>query len=126
MSNAFHRRVFILSYFDDKIPKFATLEDQNAFHQALGRMVAYGLQSGAEHDTIQLVSSGITQKPLEIDAAYYRPIQASTVDEDGFYRGLPVQYEESEFRFNLASQSEGTPFVMGAVLHEDGKWGFHS
>lgn len=120
-----HTRVIVLSYFEDEVPLHATHQEQEAYYAALGRMVAYGLyhdRNKAEDSTTQYVEMGFRKNPVEIDAAYHKPVpQQRYVDWTPKHIGTP-----DEAITNLNFMLACNPFVMGAPLHSDGKWGFHS
>ncbi len=120
-----HTRVLVLNYFEDEVPLHATDKEQQEWHAALGRMVAYGLyhdRNPAEESTTQYVRLSFREQPVEIDACYHKPVPLLRY-EDGMAKfiGSP-----DEVISNLSFMLSGSPFVMGAVLHSDGKWGFHS
>ena len=120
-----HTRVIVLNYFEDEVPLHATDKEQQEWYAALGRMVAYGLyhdRNPAEESTTQYVRLGFRENPVEIDACYHKPVPLLRY-EDGMAKfiGSP-----DEVISNLSLMLTGNPFVMGAVLHSDGKWGFHS
>jgi len=121
-----HTRVIVLSYFEDEVPLHATHQEQEAYYAALGRMVAYGLyhdRNKAEDSTTQYVDMGFRKNPVEIDACYHKPIQQLRyADGTPKFVGTAAQ-DIKELREHLTSSN---CFVMGAVLHSDGKWGFHS
>lgn len=109
-----HTRILVLNYFEDDVPVHDTKEEQDKWYAALGRMVAYGLRNErnkAEQDTMQYVSLGFRKNPLEIDACYESSVS---------YQNMPSL---NSLREEL---SRSNRFVMGAVLHSDGEWGFHS
>jgi hypothetical protein len=121
-----HTRVIVLSYFEDEVPLHATDKEQQEWYAALGRMVAYGLhqdRNKAEDSTTQYVDMGFRKNPIEIDAVYHEPVpQPRYADGTPKFVGTAAQ-DIKELREHLASSN---CFVMGAVLHSDGKWGFHS
>ena len=124
MTNSFHRRVITLTYFD--LPEFKSLEEQDEWHRALGRMVAYGLQREAENDTVQMVNVGLDRGD-EISGAYYPALVASENHPEFGFRTT-----ENSRTFDLAADilkrpyMTSHPFVIGAVKDHDGKYGFHS
>lgn len=122
-----HTRVVVLNYFEDEVPLHTTDKEQQEWYAALGRMVAYGLyndRSKAEDSTTQYVSLGFRKKPMEIDACYHMPVLQPRYEVWGAkYVGTADQYLQ-ELQYLLTTPKNG--FVMGAVLHSDGKWGFHS
>ena len=122
-----HTRVVVLNYFEDEVPLHSTIEEQQEWYAALGRMVAYGLyndRNKAEDATTQYVRLGFRKKPVEIDACYHMPVpQPRHEDGSPRYGGTVSNYLHG-LQDTLTTQKSG--FVMGAVLHSDGKWGFHS
>ena len=119
-----HKRILILTYFEDEVPLHNTDKEQQEWYAALGRMVAYGLRNEAnkaEHDTMQYVSLGFRKNPLEIDACYNSEVVRQA--EGKFPHDLPKQCLNT-LHDNLTMKGES--FVMGAVLHSDGVWSFHS
>ena len=124
MSNSFHRRVITLTYFD--LPEFKSREEQDEWHRALGRMVAYGLQREAENDTVQMVNLGLDRGD-EISAAYYPALQASEIHpEFGFRTTAPSRAFDTASEVLTKTCAGHYPFVIGAVKDHDGKYGFHS
>lgn len=122
----FHTRLINLTYCDQDLPKFETQEQVDAWYKALGRMVAYGMNAEHTDDTVQLVVGGINKNPQEIVLSYHHPLTPLR-DEEGCLR-----YTDSADQIvndaikALVKKTEYRPFVIGAVLHSDGKWGFHS
>ena len=121
-----HTRVLVLNYFEDEVPLHATDKEQQEWYAALGRMVAYGLYHDkfrAADSTTQYVRLALRKNPVEIDAVYHKPVPQQRY-EDGTPKFVGTAGQDiKELREHLASSN---PFVMGAVLHSDGKWGFHS
>lgn len=127
MSNQYHTRVFVLNYSNDSLPKFETAAEIDEYHRALGRMVAYGM-APSDEDTVTLVAAGITQNPLEVCAAYYYPLPAQRMENgERWYIGSASEVVGTLID-TLAEKSKALhrPFVMAAVKHNDGKFGFHS
>ena len=120
-----HTRVIVLTYFEDEVPLHATGKEQQEWYAVLGRMVAYGLyhdRNKAEDNSTQYVKLGFRKNPIEIDAVYHRPLpQLRHEDGHAEYLGTP-----EEALTNLQFMLFCNPIVMGAVLHSDGTWGFHS
>lgn len=119
-----HTRILILNYFEDEVPIHDTKEEQDKWYAALGRMVAYGLRNErnrAEHDTMQFVSMTFDLNPTEIDACYSSEVARWA---DGEFTRGPAEECLDNLYENLTKK--GQQFVMGAVLHSDGEWGFHS
>ena len=122
-----HTRVLVLNYFEDEVPLHATDREQQEWYAALGRMVAYGLyhdKNKAEDSSTQYVRLGFRKSPVEIDACYHKPVLQQRY-EDGTPKFVRTadQYL-NELRYELTTPNDC--FAMGAVLHSDGKWGFHS
>lgn len=124
-----HTRVVVISYFEDEVPLHTTLEEQQEWYAALGRMVAYGLhddRNKAEDSSTQLVRLGLRNKPMEIDACYHIPVP---VMQPRYADGVPKYIGIADHHLHELQDSLTTTkncFVMGAVRHPDGKWGFHS
>lgn len=126
----YHRRILVLDYSDEGIPMHKTQEDLDAWYQAVGRMVTYGLKKEASEDTIQLVTAGLTRNPAEFCAAFHRTLPACAEKyQDGHSRYIGSTSEATDNfvdSLHRLSEEQGRSFVMAAVLHSDGKWGFHS
>ena len=127
MSNKYHQRVIILNYSEDDVPAFTNHADQNARYQALGRMVAYNLQPDAVDDSTQIVTGHLRRNPLEICLSYPPPAVAVS-DDDGYrvHSGTKSMVDHHIWEAQHHISDTGRPFTMGAVLHNDNKWGFHS
>lgn len=130
MSNTYQRRIINLTYFPKSLPSFTTQDAQDDYYRALGRMVAFGLLHDPADDTIQVVNASITNKPLEICATYHPPVSAQPeryADGHRKYLGSPGERTDTLITAMLEdAQKQGRPFVMAAVFHNDGRWGFHS
>lgn len=126
----FHKRVFVFTYFDEDLPKFETQEEIDEWHRALGRMVAYGLNRDATEDTIEIVTAGLTTKPLEVCAGYHARLPVTDVkDADGnlcYYKGDGAKLDTVLDQLTIKARGQHRAFVMAAVKHSDGKFGFHS
>ena len=124
--NLYHQRVVVLKYNERTIPKFQTQAEIDAWHQAVGRMVCYGLIQDGLEDATDLVFGTITDRPLELCCGYY-PAQPSYPEkyEDGYPKVLGSLASKVE-QFVTMLNGGRRPFVVGAILHSDGKWGFHS
>ena len=122
-----HTRVVVLHYFEDEVPLHTTDKEQQEWYAALGRMVAYGLyndRNKAEDSSTQFVRLDLRKNPVEIGACYHKQVlQPRYEDGEPKYVETATQYLH-ELQDKLTTQKSG--FVMGAVLHSDGKWGFHS
>ena len=122
-----HTRVLVLNYFEDEVPLHATDREQQEWYAALGRMVAYGLYHDkfrAADSTTQYVRLALRKNPVEIDAYYHKPVPQQRYG-DGTPKFVRTAYQYlNELRYELTTPKDC--FVMGAVLHGDGKWGFHS
>lgn len=127
MSNQYHQRIVVLNYSEDDVPTFNNQKDQDAWYQALGRMVAYDLQRDAVDNSTQIVSGRLSRNPTEVCLDYFPP--AFTVrDEDGHVvvGGIKSMVDWRIWEAQSHMRDTGRPFTMGAVLHSDNKWGFHS
>ena len=56
MSKAANIRVVRLFWFDGAIPKFETTAELKEWHEAVGRMVTYGMHHDHDDDTVQYVN----------------------------------------------------------------------
>lgn len=126
----FHKRVFVLTYFDEDLPKFETQEEVDDWYRALGRMVAYDLNRDDTEDTIELVTAGLTTNPLEVCAGYHARLPVTDVyDDQGnpcFYQGDGAKLDNVLDGLAFKARGKHRAFTMAAVKHSDGKFGFHS
>ncbi len=109
-------RIMRMSFSPEDI-KFETDEQINAFHMALGRMVAYAMASDYERD-IEVVSITI-DKSHEITAAYW----------PGWSRGETYEQNAPQYALeeSLRPFKMNTAFTMGAVPRDEGvRYSFHS
>lgn len=124
------KRLVVIDYNPSNLPTFGTSAEIDEYHRALGRMVAYGLLHEAEEDTVQLVQAALATAPLEICATYHQPISSQRERyADGQPKYIGSSAERNDNFLNAVrteSLSRGRPFVMAAILHQDGKWAFHS
>ncbi len=127
MSNKYHQRVIILNYSEKDVPTFTNQVDMDAWYQALGRMVAYGMQRDAVDDSTQIVAGNLRRNPLEICLTYSPPALAMR-DDDAYrvHSGTKSMVDHHIWEAQHHMSDTGRPFTMGAVLHNDNKWGFHS
>ena len=128
MSKTFHTRLINLNYAQEDLPRFETDEETQRWYAAVGRMVLYGMYDQQDRDTVQLVSATIATNPVEMDAGYFPRVPSTTETwEDGSPRYFDSPSAKVEnFLVEFRNMSDGRAFVMGAVLHSDGKFGFHS
>lgn len=123
----FHTRVVALTYTTDEVPEFKTAEERKAWYQALGYLVAYGLHTPdnepADH-SMDLITMYFSKYLERINVGYFKPVIQERY-EDGSLRYLGTP-EEKLNQLKEALASSPMPFSIGAVLGEDGKWGFHS
>lgn len=127
--NRYHQRFFVLHYDEKSLPKFETGAEVQDFYAALGRMMFYGLQREATEDRVDIVTAGITQNPVEITAAYHRPLPARDTWGDGtpkYIDSTSWACDELVKKLTHAAREQGRAFVMAAVKHNDGEFGFHS
>lgn len=117
-NRTFHTRVVVVHYDSNDLDAPG---DRQKWYYALGRLVAYGLQDKDREDSTQLVSLSLGNP--EMTACYHKPLPVPR-DKDGFeiYSGSPEQAVHVMWD-RLRSEQ---PFVLGAVQHDDGEWGFHS
>jgi hypothetical protein len=110
------KRVITITYAVEDI-KFKTDAEINAFHKALGRMVAYGTSSD-EPRNIEYVNMSI-DRDREITGAYFPP----------WKRG--ETYEDNRAQYKLEASFDefktGRAFVIGAIPRDGGvRYSFHS
>lgn len=125
-----HTRIIVLNYFEDEVPIHDTKEEQEKWYAALGKMAAYGLYhslNSAEDDTLQRVSLGFRKNPVEILACYHAPVQQERYETGGvkYMSQHSLGLSAMAHLYNKISSPNNT-ICMGATLHQDGKWGFHS
>jgi hypothetical protein len=104
--------------------KFDTMQKQDAFHQALGRMVAYALaMEDGKSDFVSLSINKGDAAP-EITAAYYRAVSY------GPQRYIGTDYGKHQDAVKVLANLHhglGTAFVMGGIPREGGTtYSFHS
>lgn len=122
----YHTRVFIFDFQDDKLPQFKTREDYEKFEAMIGRMVMYGCYDQQPCDTIQYANGFIAPAGDEMIVSYRKLEAQPETWDDGSrkYMNSPLAAVET---FKGAMQREGASYItIGAVLHDDKKWGFHS
>lgn len=126
----YHKRVFILHYCGEDVPMFATDAERDDYLKAVGYLVTYGMSRDADEDMLEVVTAGLTGKPLEIDAAYHARLPVTDVkDAEGypiFYKGDGAKLDAALDPLIGKAREKHRAFVMGAVKHNDGKFGFHS
>ena len=111
------QRVVSISYAVEEI-QFKTDEEFNAFHAALGRMVAHGIASDRPRD-IEFVNLAINHD-LEITGVYFPAWSRGET-----YSENKVQYDLDN-AFNTLRDG-GQPFVMGGIPRDGGvRYTFHS
>lgn len=127
MYNKYHQRVIILNYSEEDVPTFTNHADQNAWYQALGRMVACDLQRDAVDDSTQIVTGNLSRNPLEICLSYSPPAVAVR-DEKGYtvHAGTKAMVDHYIWEARRHMLDTGQSVTMSAVLHSDNEWGFHS
>ncbi len=109
-------RVVKVSFSPDEM-RFQTDAELDAFHMALGRMLAYGMASDAER-SLDVVVMGI-DKSHEITAAYW----------PGWSRGEGYTHNQPQYDLDnsLRAFQMSRPFVMGAVPRDGGiNYSYHS
>lgn len=127
----YHRRIFVLNFSADDIPRFTTDKEAHDFHAAIGRMVMYGLHAQADNDedTVSLVTGGLTDKGTEVCCAYH-----ATLDEypekwpDGSTKVLgstASQINDLLSELVRKGQQKWRAFVMAGINRGD-HWSFHS
>lgn len=127
MSNNYHTRIFVLAYSDLALEKLRNT-NIDAFHQALGRQVAYNLFRDRDEDMVEYVSASLHDN--EVVACHHPMLKAlPEVYGDGVKRYIGSNQEQVncfDQALRAKTQDLGRPFVLGAILHSDGQWGFHS
>lgn len=123
-NNKYHQRVFVLNYDEQSLPKFETQAEVDEFHKTVGRMICYGLAREAETDRVDVVVGSLGRNPVELCCAYHQWQEGFLRYADGTHRytGSPF---DAVHQFVDRMKGE-RPFVMAAVQHHDGKFGFHS
>lgn len=111
------RRAVFINYDQTKLD-FKSTAEEDEFHKALGRLVAYNMSSNVQ-DAVEYVEFFIDSN-REIKAAYYYALMANAdgrwTNDNLFCNGQRT----------LQSLQRGPrPFVLGARLR-DGKYTFHS
>jgi hypothetical protein len=101
-------------YLEPQDIMFSSQEEQDRFHQAIGRMVMYGLPEAGYND-VQAVEMQVA-KDKEITGVYHHVVR-KTQNWDPKFLGL----DESVKQFH-----QPHPFVMGGIPDKDGIYGFHS
>ena len=122
----YHTRVFVFDFQDDKLPKFTTDEELQAFYAMVGRMAMYGCHDPKSCDTIQFASGYIDHTGQEMIMSY-RTIEAQPEKwEDGSRKYIESPMSKAEaFKLYMCSLVKSW-ITIGAVKHDDGRWSFHS
>ena len=125
----FNRRIFVLNFRDEDLPKFTTDEEVAAWHQMLGRMLAYGLHHDHTEDTMSLVTGGIYEKGTETCMTYHADIpEYQEKWPDGSTKCIGSN--ASLLNDTLASLTKESSnlhrgFTMAAIKRDDG-YSYHS
>ena len=122
----YHQRVLVLHYSDTDLPKFDNNEDHAAWLQAVGRMVVYGMHSNDRDDVVELVTGGFGTNPTELDCHYWPKLPGAINYEIPYQDNVTYKVNKLVSELRDAMGDNARPFTIGAVLHGDGKWGFHS
>ena len=128
MSKAANIRVVRLFWFDGAIPEFETTAELKEWHEAVGRMVTYGMHHDHDDDTVQYVNISFSTDQREFTGAFYTTLIAQPEkykDGGAKYIGSPLakvdQFHDEIREFGSRA------YVLGAVKScIDGKWKFHS
>lgn len=124
---AHHERVLVLHYSDADLPRFQTESEHAAWLQAVGRMVVYGMHSNEGRESqLELVTGGFTRNPWELDCHYWPRLNNSISDSLPYSENSTVKVDALVNELRQQMGKDARPFTIGAVLHSDGKWGFHS
>ena len=122
----YHERILHIHYSDEDLPTFQSNEEHAAWLQAVGRMVVYGMHNNDRDEVFELVTAGFTTNPFELDCHYW-PKLPGRIDYEIPYETNPtVMAANMEVALRNMMPKQARPFTIGAVLHGDGKWGFHS
>ena len=125
----FHRRILVLNYRDTDLPTFETQAEVDAWHQMLGRMLAYGLYSERQEDTVSLVTGGICDKGAETCLTYHAAIPEYPEKwEDGSTKVLDSTaslINETLGALTKKASEKHRGFTMVAIKRDDG-YSFHS
>ena len=124
----FNRRILILNFRPEQLPKFASNAEQTAFHAAVGRMALYGIYNERAVDSVDLVTGNIEKG--EVCCAYHPALPE-----------YPKTYQDGSTNYSDSTASEindliksldekgqvlGRAFVMAAIDRGNGEWSFHS
>lgn len=131
-TNPFHVRIVNITYMPKKMPMFKSSAEQDEWHRALGRMVAYGMAHEVDenqvYDQLEMVDLNIVDAD-EIVGAYCKKLPATeAVDKNGwpiYYKGDLAKVQETLGTVQNKTLEKGRPFILGAVKSGD-KYGFHS
>jgi hypothetical protein len=141
-----------VAYDETRLPEFATESETRAFHEALGRQLAYGLRycRSSDYYTGDLRAASLHLQverhtdatghilptrtaDVEIVGCYHAPIDSSVVIEnaDGtttrrWCSGPQQPVDNALTTLTTAMALRGRPFVIGAIGHEDGTFSYHS
>lgn len=125
----FNRRIFVLNFRDEDMPKFKSQKEIDDWYHMLGRMLAYSMFNPASEDTVTLVTGGICDKGAETCMTYHAAIPE-----------YPEKWEDGSTKWldSTASIINGTlevltkkaeevhrGFTMAAIKRDDG-YSFHS
>ena len=125
----FHRRILVLNYRDTDLPTFKTQAEVDAWHQMLGRMLAYGLYNERQEDTVSLVTGGICDKGVETCLTYHAALPEYPEKwPDGSTKVLDstaslINETLSVLQERAAAEHRG--FTMAAIKRDDG-YSYHS
>ena len=117
----FHKRVVTIDYCSDDLP----VGNQEEFHRALGRAVAYGMRNLPEQDTVQLVTVALDSRgndTPEIGAAYWAAKTAYTVE----YRNMEPYFRAANDAVSGLKSDRPQIYICGVPDAAAGKYGFHS
>lgn len=125
----FNRRIFMVSFDPEKLPRFKTNAEVMEFYAAIGRMFMYGLYNETNEDSVSLVTGHFDSGGKELVCCYCPSLPEYPVRwPDGSTKVLGSTADKINSLLHdleaLAAE-RGRPFVMAAVNHGD-HWGFHS
>ena len=125
----FNRRIFVLNYHDEDMPKFKSQKEIDDWYHMLGRMLAYSMFNPASEDTVTLVTGSIHDKGAEMCMTYHAAIPEYPEKwEDGSTKALDSTASLiNDTLKTLADRASAKHrgFTMAAIKREDG-YSLHS
>ena len=125
----FHRRIFVLNFKPEDLPKYLTNEEQDRFHAAIGRMMMYGLYNEQKGDSVGLVTGRIEPGSKEVCCVYHQTVleyPETWPDGSTKYTGSTAnEINDLLSSLDRKAAEKGRPFVMAGIDRGD-HWSFHS